>query len=100
MPKSAFSATSQARLCAFNIAALQSGLELESVPLINTCYSLVAPNYGISVADVYILDQNHKFKSVPGAGGVSPINADREHRNLEAKYSESWYENLTSDIFN
>ena len=100
MPKSAFSATSQARLCAFNIAALQSGLELESVPLINTCYSLVAPNYGISVADVYTLDQNHKFKSVPGAGGVSPINADREHRNLEAKYSESWYENLTSDIFN
>ena len=53
MPKSAFSANAQAKTCAAALAALLAG-ELPQVPkLINTCYSLVAPDYGISVAGVY-----------------------------------------------
>jgi sulfide dehydrogenase [flavocytochrome c] flavoprotein subunit len=99
MPKSAFSATSQARLCAYNIAALQGEGALANVPLINTCYSLVAPDYGISVADVYRLNNEHKFEKIPKSGGVSPISADTIIRELEAEYAQSWYSNITKEIY-
>ncbi len=39
--------------------------------LINTCYSLVAPDYGISVAGVYP-PVERQLAEVPGAGGISP----------------------------
>ena len=42
--------------------------------LINTCYSLVAPDYGISVAGVYRPDKACS-PTLPGAGGVSPLDA-------------------------
>jgi hypothetical protein len=52
MPKSAFAANSQAKTCAAAVARLLTGA-VPSVPkLINTCYSLVAPDYGISIAGV------------------------------------------------
>ena len=42
--------------------------------LINTCYSLVAPGYGISVAGVY-RPVNGQLTDIPGAGGTSPLDA-------------------------
>ncbi len=51
--------------------------------LINTCYSLVAPDYGISVAGVYA-PSNGQLADVPGAGGVSPRDAPRASRAAEA----------------
>ena len=53
MPKSAFAANSQAKVCAAALAKLLAGEKPEEPRLINTCYSLVAPDYGISVAGVY-----------------------------------------------
>ena len=53
MPKSAFSANAQAKVCAAAIATLLSGGSPATPKLINTCYSLAAPDYGISVAGVY-----------------------------------------------
>src|SRR5262249_47018772 len=53
MPKSAFAANSQAKTCAAAVAQLLTGGTPTSPKLINTCYSLVAPDYGISVAGVY-----------------------------------------------
>ena len=44
--------------------------------LINTCYSLVAPDYGISVAGVYA-PTGGQLAEVPGSGGVSPSDAPR-----------------------
>src|SRR5947207_9659144 len=53
MPKSAFSANAQAKVCAAAVAKLLAGQKADEPRLINTCYSLVAPDYGISVAGVY-----------------------------------------------
>jgi sulfide dehydrogenase [flavocytochrome c] flavoprotein chain len=98
MPKSAFSANNQAKTCAAAVVAL---LRSESVPapaLMNTCYSLVAPDYGISIAAVYrVVDD--KIVAVEGSSGVSPLDAAAEIRASEAEYAKSWYANITADTF-
>src|SRR5215472_17074240 len=53
MPKSAFAANAQAKVCAAAVATLLRGEPPSPPKLINTCYSLVAPDYGISIAGVY-----------------------------------------------
>jgi len=98
MPKSAFAANSQAKTCAAAVAQLVTG-GTPSVPkLINTCYSLVAPDYGISVAGVYA-PSNGQLADVPGAGGVSPSDAPRATRAAEAVLAEAWFRTITGDVF-
>lgn len=99
MPKSGFSAGSQAKICAYAIAALQSGGPLIEPAFLNTCYSLVAPDYGISVADVFRIGEDGLIKAVEGAGGVSPSGADAEFREKEADYARGWYASITAEIY-
>src|SRR6476620_537969 len=47
MPKSAFAANAQAKVCAAAVVVLLAGGTPTPPKLINTCYSLVAPDYGI-----------------------------------------------------
>ena len=68
MPKSAFSANAQAKVCAAAVARLIGGGRPDEPKLINTCYSLVAPDYGISVAGVY-RPADGQLKDVEGSGG-------------------------------
>ncbi len=98
MPKSAFSANNQAKACAAAIAALLRGEPPPDPVLINTCYSLVAPDYGISIAAVYHVE-NNAIIVVPGSDGISPLDAPDEIRALEAEYTRSWYTNITADTF-
>ena len=98
MPKSGHSANNQAKMCAAAIIAL---LREEEVPIpshVNTCYSLVSPDYGISVAAVYHL-KDGKIAAVEGSGGVSPADADAQFRKREALYAEGWYANISADSF-
>lgn len=98
MPKSGYSAHSQAKVCAAQIAALL----LDQPPLdpswINTCYSLIAPDYGITVAAVYRATPEG-IVDVAGAGGVSPREAPRSLRAAEANYADGWYKSVTADTF-
>ncbi|MGD8615286.1 MAG: FCSD flavin-binding domain-containing protein, partial [Gammaproteobacteria bacterium] len=55
MPKSGYSANSQGKVCAAAIVAEANGLEAPEPSYVNTCYSIVAPDYGVSVAAVYEL---------------------------------------------
>ena len=98
MPKSGYSANSQAKVCADAIGALIDGAKPPLPSYINTCYSIIAPDYGISVAAVYRLE-NGKIVAVEGAGGTSPLNASAWERKMEATYARSWFDNITSDIF-
>jgi NADPH-dependent 2,4-dienoyl-CoA reductase/sulfur reductase-like enzyme len=98
MPKSAFSANAQAKVCAFAVAALLRSETPSSPKLINTCYSLVAPDYGISIAGVYH-PMNGQLADVEGAGGVSPLDAPPDFRALEARYAEAWFRTITADTF-
>ena len=100
MPKSAFSASTQGKVVAMQIARILANKEIVNPPkLANTCYSLLSPNYGISIAAVYNAHDD-KIESVNGAGGVSPENDPDGHiRLLEAKYAYAWYESQTKDVF-
>ena len=53
MPKSAFSANQQAKVCAIQIARLLSGLPPEATTLANTCYSYLGEQSAISVSGLY-----------------------------------------------
>ena len=100
MPKSAFSASTQGKVVAMQIARILANKEIVNPPkLANTCYSLLSPNYGISIAAVYNAHDD-KIESINGAGGVSPEQDPDGHiRLLEAKYAYAWYESQTADIF-
>ncbi|WP_398484278.1 FCSD flavin-binding domain-containing protein [Tardiphaga sp.] len=98
MPKSAFSANAQAKACASAVAALLAGQAPVPPKLINTCYSLVAPDYGISIAGVY-QPKNGLLTDVEGAGGTSPLDAPRTFRKQEADYALAWFDTITSEVF-
>ena len=98
MPKSAFAANAQAKACAAAVIARLAGREVAEPRLINTCYSLVAPDYGISVAGVY-RPTNGQLADIAGAGGTSPVDADAAFRAQEALYAEGWFKTITSEVF-
>jgi sulfide dehydrogenase [flavocytochrome c] flavoprotein subunit len=98
MPKSGHSANNQGKVVAAAVVLKLNDQELVPPSTANTCYSLVAPDYGISVAAVYAL-QDGQLAGVKGAGGVSPSDAGADVRRLEAVYAEGWYKSITSDIW-
>jgi NADPH-dependent 2,4-dienoyl-CoA reductase/sulfur reductase-like enzyme len=98
MPKSAFAANSQAKTCAAAVARLLTGGTPSPPKLINTCYSLVAPDYGISVAGVY-QPSGGQLAEVPGSGGLSPSDAPRAARAAEATLAEAWFRTITGEVF-
>lgn len=99
MPKSGFAANSQGKVCAAAIVSALHGMTMPDPSYVNTCYSLVSPDYGISVAAVYRYSQDKGIYKVKGSGGVSPAQADRAFREKEAHYARGWYDSITSDAF-
>lgn len=98
MPKSGYAANSEAKVCAASVAALLDGKEPGVPSYVNTCYSIVGEDYGISVAAVYRLAQDgSKIENV--SGGLSPSDATPEMRAREVQYAYSWFTNITNDIF-
>ncbi len=98
MPKSGYSANSQAKVCAAAVAALLNGQEAPIPAYVNTCYSIAGENYGFSVAAVYRLADD-KSKIVSINGGLTPADASDETLAREVQYAHSWFKNITSDIF-
>ncbi len=98
MPKSAFAANAQAKVAARAIDAALRGDPLPSPKLINTCYSLAAPDYGFTVAGVYRAEAG-QLSEIEGAGGISPLGAPPEMRQAEADHARSWYATITAETF-
>jgi len=98
MPKSGFAANSQGKVAALAIVNALNGRPMAAPTYVNTCYSLIAPDYGISVADVYRVTPQG-IVPAPNAGGVSPANADATFRANEARYAESWYASMSREIW-
>ena len=99
MPKSGFAANSQGKVCAAAIVSALHGVTMPEPSYVNTCYSLVSPNYGISVAAVYRYSKEKGIYKVKGSGGVSPKDANTEYRKNEARYAVGWYDSITADAF-
>ncbi|MGR8931085.1 MAG: FCSD flavin-binding domain-containing protein [Gammaproteobacteria bacterium] len=99
MPKSAFAANSEAKACAISVTSLLNERPLIEPNWVNTCYSLVTPEHGISVVGVYKLDAaGQTIASVAGAGGVSR-HTSAEVAEREAGYALSAYRGLVNDSF-
>ncbi len=98
MPKSGFAANAQGRVVAEAIIAALEGREPASPSWVNTCYSLVGPDYGISVAGVYRVADG-AIAEVAGAGGASPPYGGAAFHAREAAYARGWYSAITRDIW-
>jgi NADPH-dependent 2,4-dienoyl-CoA reductase/sulfur reductase-like enzyme len=98
MPKAGFAANAQAKVCAAALVRLLNGQNPDEPRLINTCYTTVAPEYGITVAAVY-RPVNGQLVEVQGAGGTSPVDAPKSVREQEAKLADAWFKTITGEIF-
>jgi NADPH-dependent 2,4-dienoyl-CoA reductase/sulfur reductase-like enzyme len=98
MPKSGFAANAQAKVCAAALTRLMGGQKPDDPRLINTCYSVVAPDYGITVAAVY-RPTNGQLVEVQGSAGTSPVDAPKSTREQEAKLADGWFKTITGEMF-
>ncbi len=96
MPKSAFAANSQAKLCASAIAAALDGRPPPASRMINTCYSLVAEDAAISVSGFYSAASG---RIAIVSEGVSPLSPPAGLRQREAAQAHDWYESISTDSF-
>jgi sulfide dehydrogenase [flavocytochrome c] flavoprotein subunit len=98
MPKSGFCANAQGKVAAAAIVNALAGKPAPAASWANTCYSLIAPDYGISVAGVYQVADG-KIVEVKGSGGVSPREASDTIRKLEAQHGVAWYNAIARDTW-
>ncbi|MDD5331179.1 MAG: FCSD flavin-binding domain-containing protein [Sulfuricella sp.] len=92
MPKSGYSANSQAKVCALNIVQLMNDKELIDPSHVNVCYSYLTDKEAVTVAAVYKVAEG-KTIAVPNSGGVSPDLSE-----LEAIYGKSWIKNILAEM--
>lgn len=98
MPKSAFAANAQAKVCAIALVRLFRGIRPEPTVLANTCYSYLKPGHAISIAGAYRTD-NGEFSAIAAASGASPIDATQALRKQEAVHAADWFSAITQETF-
>lgn len=92
MPKSGYSANSEAKVCATNVVALMNKRETVGLSGINTCYSYITEKEAVSVAAVYAV-KDGKIVAVPNSGGVSP-----DLNEAEGIFAKSWLNNILTEM--
>ena len=94
MPKSGYSANSEAKACANNIVNLMNGRAIVDFSGINTCYSFLSAKEAVEVTGVYLVDkEKNVIIAAPGSVGVSPDLSE-----TEAIYAESWLNNILTEM--
>ncbi len=98
MPKSGYAASTQAKACAASVVSLLQGKDAPVTSYANACYSLISPDYAISVVAVYgLAEDRSEIKKL--SGGLTPMDATAEARAREVQYAYSWFNNMTSEMF-
>jgi NADPH-dependent 2,4-dienoyl-CoA reductase/sulfur reductase-like enzyme len=97
MPKSAFSANSQAKVCAAAILKLLAGERPSPPTLLSTCYTLVAPDHALEIAGVY-RPEDGVLTEVRGAAGARASDAMPDPGNT-ALLAEGWFTAITNEVF-
>ncbi len=95
MPKSAFSAQSQARVCGAAVIALLAGHEPAVPRLINHCYSFVDPARAISVTGVYGYQPSTRSLTTLSSGETAP---DGDWLS-EGVHARDWYDLIVEETF-
>jgi NADPH-dependent 2,4-dienoyl-CoA reductase/sulfur reductase-like enzyme len=96
MPKSGFSANSQAKVCAMAVRGALTGSSVFPARFSNTCWSLIATDDGVRVGANYEAT-DEKIANV--GGFVSQTGEDDAMRKSTYEESIGWYAGITADMF-
>lgn len=106
-PKSAHMANSQAKMAVASLVAKINGQPAPKAIYTNTCYSVVAHDWGFSVVHLFRVE-NGQWIYVKEGSGISPTSfgpkespapVPRIYRKMEADYADGWLRNLLADSF-
>ena len=95
MPKSGFSANSQAKVCANAVRGALTGSKVFPAKFSNTCWSLIAPDDGVKVGATYEATPE-KIAKVDGF--ISQTGESADVRKATYIESEGWYTGITTDM--
>ena len=96
MPKSAFLANSQAKICAFAIAAALTGADRHASHLFNTCFTFLAADDAVSDAIAFAPDGAAiKISEIL----ISQVGEDAKMRRQVVQAANGWYTAFTHDVF-
>lgn len=96
MPKSGYSANSQAKVCANAVRGALTGSRVFPAKFSNTCWSLIETDDGVKVGATYE-PTDEKIAKVDGF--VSQTGEDAALRKATYEESLGWYAGITSDMF-
>ncbi|TNF20060.1 MAG: NAD(P)/FAD-dependent oxidoreductase [Rhodobacteraceae bacterium] len=96
MPKSGFSANSQAKVCANAVRGALTGSRVFPAKYANTCWSLIATDDGVKVGAAYE-PTAEKIASVDSF--ISQNDEDAATRKTTYQESLGWYDGITTDMF-
>jgi NADPH-dependent 2,4-dienoyl-CoA reductase/sulfur reductase-like enzyme len=96
MPKSGYSANSQAKVAAMVVRGELTGSQVFPARFSNTCWSLIATDDGVKVGAAYEPTEE-KIASV--SSFISQTGEDADLRRQTYEESLGWYAGITSDMF-
>ena len=96
MPKSGFSANSQAKVCANAVRGALTGSKVFPARYSNTCWSLISAENGVKVGASYEATDEKIAKT---DGFISQTGETAELRKATYEESEGWYAGITADMF-
>ncbi len=96
MPKSGFSANSQAKVAAMAVRGALTGSRVFPAKFSNTCWSLIDTDDGVKVGASYEATDEKIAKT---DGFVSQTGEDAALRKATYEESIGWYEGISSDMF-
>ncbi|ADZ71126.1 NAD(P)/FAD-dependent oxidoreductase [Polymorphum gilvum] len=96
MPKSAFSANSQAKVAAMAIRGELTGSKVFPARYSNTCWSLIETDDGVKVGAQY---EPNDEKIASTSSFISQTGEDAALRKTTYEESIGWYSGITADIF-
>ncbi len=96
MPKSGFSANSQAKVCAMAVRGALTGSSVFPARFANTCWSLIGTDDGVKVGASYEATDEKIAKT---DGFISQVDETAEVRKATYEESVGWYAAITEDTF-
>lgn len=99
MPKSGFSANTQAKVVARAIVESLAGRPSPEPFWENTCYALAGKDYGLFVADVFKMGADGKIGRINTRARYLPLDATPAQIKLAARYQQAWLRTFTADCF-
>ena len=97
MPKSGFSANSQAKIAAMNVRGDLSGSKVFAPKYGNTCWSLISAENSVKVGAQY--SANEQGEIVADSTFISATGESTDLRSLAYRESVGWYSAIVADMF-